>query len=63
MFMLAKNVFSDSTKAFYVWFSFLIIRLLVVLLFVFMLIVLDMHLSFVIIVFLKNLLTMEGKNY
>ena len=39
-------------------FSFLIFRLLAVLLFVFMLILLEMHLGFLIIVFLKNLLTM-----
>ena len=51
MYMLAKNVFYDSTKVFFVWSSFLIIRLLAVLLFVFMLIVLEMHLGFVIIVF------------
>ena len=38
-------------------------RLLAVLLFVFMLILLEMHLGFVIIVFLKNLLTMVGEIY
>ena len=54
MCMLAK----DSTKVFCVSFSFLIFRLLAVLLFVFMLILLEMHLGFLIIVFLKNLLTM-----
>ena len=32
MCILAKNVFYDSTKAFCFWFSFLIIRLLVILL-------------------------------
>ena len=63
MYMLAKNVFYDSTKVFFVWSSFLIIRLLAVLLFVFMLIVLEMHLGFVIIVFLKKLLTMVGEIY
>ena len=62
MYMLAKNVFHDSTKVFFVWSSFLIIsKLLAVLLFVFMLNVLEMHLGFAIIVFLKKLLTMvEG---
>ena len=64
MYMLAKNVFYDSTKVFFVWSSFLIIsRLLAVLLFVFMLIVLEMHLGFVIIVFLKKLLKMVGEIY
>ena len=63
MYMLAKNVFYDSTKVFFVWSSFLIIRLLAVLLFVFMLIVLEMHLGFVIIVFLKKLLTMVEEIY
>ena len=63
MYMLAKNVFYDSTKVFFVWSSFLIIsRLLAVLLF-FMLIVLEMHLGFVIIVFLKKLLTMVEEIY
>ena len=45
------------------WFIFLIIRLLAALLFVFMLIVWEMHLGFVIIVFLKDLLTMLGEIY
>ena len=63
MYMLAKNVFYDSTKVFFVWSSFLIIRLLAVLLFAFMLIVLEMHLGFVIIVFLKQLLAMVGETY
>ena len=63
MYMLAKNDFYDSTKVFFVWSSFLIIRLLAVLLFVFMLIVLEMHLGFVIIVFLKKLLTMVEEIY
>ena len=63
MYMLAKNDFYDSTKVFFVWSSFLIIRLLAVLLFAFMLIVLEMHLGFVIIVFLKQLLTMVGETY
>ena len=63
MYMLAKNVFYDSTKVFFVWSSFLIIRLLAVLLFVFMLIVLEMRLGFVIIVFLKKLLKMVGEIY
>ena len=63
MYMLAKNVFYDSTEVFFVGSSFLIIRLLAVLLFVFMLIVLEMHLGFVIIVFLKKLLTMVGEIY
>ena len=62
--MLAKNVFYDSAKVFFVWSSFLIIsRLLAVLLFVFMLIVLEMHLGFVIIVLLKKLLTMVEEVY
>ena len=64
MYMLAKNVFYDSTKAFFAWSSFLIIGLLAVLLFAFMLIALEMHLvGFGIIVFLKKLLTMVGEIY
>ena len=60
MYML----FYDSTKVFFVWTFFLIIsRLLAVLLFVFMLIVLEMHLGFVIIVFLKKLLTIVEEIY
>ena len=61
--MLAKTVFQDSMDLFFVWSSLLIISLLAVLLFVFMLIVLEMHLGFVIIVFLKKLLTMVGEIY
>ena len=59
MCMLAKNVFKDSTKVFCVWFSFFIIRLLAILLFIFMLIGLEMHLGSVNIVFLKILSTVE----
>ena len=62
--MPAKNVFYDSTKVFFVWSGFLIIRLLAVLLFAFMLIALEMHLAgFGIIVFFKKLLTMVGGIY
>ena len=64
MYMLAKNIFYDSTKVFFVWSSFLIIsRLLSVLLFVFMLIVLEMHLGFAIIVFFKKLLSIVEEIY
>ena len=63
MYMLAKNVFYDSTKVFFVWSSFLIIsRLLAVLLFVFMLIVLEMHLGFVIIVFFEKIVKNGRRN-
>ena len=52
-------MFFKIAQVFYVWFSFLIIRLLAVLLFAFMLFALEMHLCFVIIVFLKKkMLTM-----
>ena len=62
MWMLAKNVlFKDSEKVFYVWFSFLKIRLLAVLLFVFILIGLEIHLGFLNIVFEKVLSTTVGE--
>ena len=61
--MLPKTVFQDSTDLFFVWSSLLIISLLAALLFVFMLIVLEMHLGFVIISFLKKLLTMVEEIY
>ena len=48
-------------KGFCFWFSFLIIRLLAILLFVFMLIGLEMQLGFVNIVFLNFLLAMVGE--
>ena len=63
MYILAKNVFYDSTEVFFVWSSFLINRLLAIILFVFMLIVLEMHLGFAIIFFLKKLLTTVGEIY
>ena len=62
MYMLAKNVFYDSKKVFFVWSSFLIIRLLAVLLFVFMLMALEMHLGFVIIVFFKKIINNGRRN-
>ena len=49
-------------KVYFVWSSFLIIRLLAVLLFVFMLIVLEMHLGFVIIVFFEKIVKNGRRN-
>ena len=56
-------MFLNSTKGFCFWFSFLIIRLLAILLFVFMLIRLEMHLGFENIVSKKFLLAMVGEIY
>ena len=51
------------TKGFCFWFSFSIIRLSAILLFVFMLVRSEMHLGFVNIVFLNFLLAMVGEIY